>query len=207
MTKLLLVRHGQSTWNAQGRLQGWADPPLDDTGQEQALKLARRLAAEEKNVSAIYSSPLLRARQTAEAIGLTLGLTVQTDDRLKENDVGRLAGLTGAEIEARFPEWVAARRASVEWAPPPGGEDRDAFVSRAVAVMCDIVAHHPDQTVAIVSHGGTLGVYLAHLLEMPIHRSLPFQFDNTSLSIVKVSERRVRLFKFNDTSHLSNGYK
>jgi broad specificity phosphatase PhoE len=205
MTRLLLVRHGQSTWNAQGRIQGWADPQLDETGQEQARKLAHRLAAEEQNISALYSSPLLRARQTAETIGLATGLPVQTDDRLKENDVGLLAGLTGAEIEQQFPEWVAARQASVEWVPPPGGEDRDAFVKRAVAVMCDIVTHHPEQTVAVVSHGGTLGVYLAHLLEMPIRRSLPFQLDNTSLSIVKVSERRVRLFKLNDTAHLSNG--
>jgi len=205
LTRLILVRHGQSTWNAQGRIQGWADPPLDDTGQEQARRLARRLAAEEHNISALYSSPLLRARQTAEAVGLTLTLTVQTDDRLKENDVGLLSGLTGDEVERQFPEWMSARRNSVEWVPPPGGEDRDAFVERAVAVMCDIVTHHPDQSVAVVSHGGTLAVYLAHLLEMPIHRTLPFQFDNTSLSIVKVSDRRVRLFKLNDTAHLSNG--
>jgi len=207
MTRLILVRHGQSTWNAQGRIQGWADPPLDDTGQEQARRLARRLAAEEQDISALYSSPLLRARQTAEAIGLALGLTVQTDDRLKENDVGLLAGLTGDEVERQFPEWIAARRANVEWMVPPGGEDRDTFLERAVAVMGDIVTHHPDQSVAVVSHGGTLGVYLAHLLEMPIHRTLPFQFDNTSLSIVKVGERRVRLYKLNDTSHLSNGIK
>ena len=205
MTRLILVRHGQSTWNAQGRIQGWADPPLDEAGQEQARQLAHRLAAEEQNISALYSSPLLRARQTAEAIGLATGLAVQTDDRLKENNVGLLAGLTGAEVEQQFPEWVAARQASVEWTPPPGGEDRDVFVKRAVAVMRDIVAHHPDQTVAVVSHGGTLGVYLAHLLEMPVHRSLPFQFDNTSLSVVKVSERRVRFLKLNDTAHLSNG--
>jgi broad specificity phosphatase PhoE len=205
MTKLILVRHGQSTWNAQGRIQGWADPPLDETGHEQARRLALRLAAEEHGISAIYSSPLLRARQTAEAVGLALELIVQTDDRLKENNIGLLAGLTGEEVEHQFPEWIAARRASLEWVPPPGGEDRDAFVKRAVAAMCDIVTHHPEQTVAIVSHVGTLGVYLAHLLEMPIRRSLPFQFDNASLSVVKVSERRVRLFKLNDTAHLANG--
>jgi broad specificity phosphatase PhoE len=207
MTRLILVRHGQSTWNAQGRIQGWADPPLDDTGQEQARRLAQRLAAEEHTISALYSSPLLRARQTAEAIGLALDLTVQTDDRLKENDVGLLSGLTGDEVERQFPEWITARRVSLEWMPPPGGEDRDTFVRRAVAVMSDIVTHHPDQSVAVVSHGGTLGVYLAHLLEMPIHRSLPFQFDNTSLSVVKVSGRRVRLLTLNDTWHLSNGIK
>jgi broad specificity phosphatase PhoE len=87
--------------------------------------------------------------------------------------------------------------------PPPGGEDRDVFVDRAVAVMTSILDHHPEQTVAVVSHGGTLGVYLAHVLEMPVHRRLPFQFDNASLSVVQVSERRVRLIKFNDTCHLA----
>ena len=208
MTHLLLIRHGQSIWNAEGRMQGWADPPLDDIGREQARQLAQRLAAEGHDIAAIYSSPLLRARQTADEIGQVLGLPVRTDDRLKENNVGQITGLTGPEVEQRFPEWVALfHRPGNEWVPPPGGEDRDTFASRAVAAMADIIAHHPDQTVAVVSHGGTLGVYLAHLLEMPIHRRLPFQFDNTSLSIVKVTERRVRLAKLNDTSHLKNGFK
>jgi broad specificity phosphatase PhoE len=204
MTQLLLVRHGQSTWNVQGRVQGWADPPLDDIGREQARRLARRLADERHDVAAIYSSPLARARQTAEEMARALKLILRTDDRLKENNVGQLTGLTGPEIEQQFPDWVAARQASQEWTSPPGGEDRDEFVSRCAAAMADIVANHPEQTVAVVSHGGTLGVYLAHLLEMPIHRRLPFQFDNASLSIVKVNERGVRLVKFNDTSHMNH---
>ena len=208
MTQLLLIRHGQSTWNAIGRIQGWADPPLDDAGGEQARKLASRLATEEHNIAALYSSPLLRASQTAEQIGQTLGLTVQTNDRLKENDVGQITGMNEAEINQRFPDWVAQfNRPGNEYITPPGGEERAHFVQRATAVMVDIVAGHPDQTVAIVSHGGTLGVYLAHLLEMPIHRRLPFQFDNASLSIVRVTERRIRLVKFNDTWHLTNGFK
>jgi probable phosphoglycerate mutase len=205
MMQLLLIRHAQSTWNAQGRIQGWADPPLSETGLDQARKLAQRLVADGHAVAAIYSSPLLRAWQTAEQLGQALGLSVQTDDRLKENDVGQLTGLTGMEVEQRFPEWMAARRASLEWVQPPEGEGRDHFASRAVAVMSDIVARHAGQTVAVVSHGGTLGIYLAHLLEMPIHRSLPFQFDNTSLSVVKVGEHRIRLLKLNDTAHLMNG--
>jgi len=205
MTQLLLIRHAESTWNAEGRIQGWADPPLSETGLDQARRLARRLVADGHAITAIYSSPLLRARQTAEQLSQALGLPVQTDDRLKENDVGQLTGLTGLEVEQQFPEWIAARRASLEWTPAPEGEGRDRFAGRAVAVMMDIVARHADQTVAVVSHGGTLGVYLAHLLEMPIHRSLPFQFDNTSLSIVKVGERRIRLLRLNDTAHLRNG--
>jgi probable phosphoglycerate mutase len=207
MTQLLLIRHGQSTWNAIRRIQGWADPPLDDAGREQASKLASRLAAEEHNIAALYSSPLLRANQTAYAIGQTLGLIVQTDDRLKENNVGQITGLNDAEVNQRFPDWVAQfQQAGNEYITPPGGEDRDHFVQRATAVMADIVARHPDQTIAVVSHGGTLGVYLAHLLGMPIHRRLPFQFDNASLSIVRITERRVRLIKFNDTWHLANGH-
>jgi broad specificity phosphatase PhoE len=206
MTQLLLIRHGQSTWNAAGRIQGWANPPLDDTGREQAQKLARRLAAEGHTIAAIYSSPLLRAKQTAEEIGLAFTLPVQTDDRLKEYNVGQLTGLTDPEVEQRFPEWIATfHRPGNKWVSPPGGENRDVFASRAVAVMSDIIASHPDHTVMVISHGGTLGVYLAHLLEMPIHRRLPFQFDNASLSIVKVTSQRIRLVKFNDTSHLANG--
>lgn len=205
MTQLLLIRHGQSTWNAEGRIQGWADPPLDEVGREQARKLARRLVSEGHGVTAIYSSPLARARQTAEEIARTLKLILQTDDRLKENNVGQLTGLSGPEIERQFPEWIARfHHPGREWVPPPGGEDRDAFVDRAVAAMASIVDRHPEQTVAVVSHGGTLGVYLAHLLEMPVHRRLPFQFDNASLSIVQVSEQRVRLVKFNDTGHLAH---
>ena len=208
MTQLLLIRHGQSTWNAEGRIQGWADPPLDETGLDQARKFAQRLAADGYTLAAIYSSPLLRAKQTAEQVGQAFSLPVQTDDRLKENNVGQLTGLTGIEVEQQFPEWVARfDQAGKTWIQPPGGEDRVSFVNRTVAVMDEIVFHHPEQTVAVVSHGGTLGVYLAHLLELPIQRRSPFQFDNASLSIVKVGERRIRLLKLNDTAHLTNGVK
>jgi broad specificity phosphatase PhoE len=204
MTQLLLIRHGQSTWNAQGRIQGWADPPLDEIGHDQAGKLANRLRCEGHELAAIYSSPLVRARHTAEEIGRVFELPVQTDDRLREHGVGQLTGLSSTQVEEQFPDWIDARQGGRVWVVPPSGEDRDAFIQRAVSVMTDIVAHHLDQTVAIVSHGGTLGVYLAHLLELPLHRSLPFQFDNTGLSIVRMNKGRMRLVRLNDTGHLSN---
>jgi len=206
MTRLLLIRHGRSTWNATGKLQGWADPPLDETGLEQVRRLAQRLVAERHTVAALYSSPQLRASQTAAQVAAALGLAVQTDDRLKENDVGQLTGLTGDEVAQQYPDWVAQfHNGSKDWLCPPGGEERDSFAGRVASVMGEIVERHPEDTVAVVCHGGTLGVYLMHLLDLPTRRRSPFQFDNTSLSIVSVSPQRVRLLKLNDTAHLADG--
>lgn len=204
MTRLLLIRHGESTWNAEGRVQGWANPPLSEIGCEQARQLARRLAGEERSLAAIYTSSLMRARQTAEAISAVFGLAAQADERLREMHVGDLTGLTGPEIEQRFPEWIALRRAG-QWVTPPGGEDGDSFADRSMAAMADLLARHPEQTVAVVSHGGTLGVCLAGLLDLPPRRSPPFQFDNASLSILRAGEQRIRLIKLNDTAHLKHG--
>lgn len=207
MTQLLLIRHGRSTWNAQGRIQGWADPPLDEVGLEQACLLGERLASEEPDIQAIYSSSLLRAQQTAEAIGQSLGLAVHTDARLKEHDVGQLTGLTWPEIEAQFPEWVTKiRQPNSEWIPHPGGEDRQVFVGRCMSATAEIISRHPEGKVAVVAHGGLWNAYFIHLLRMPALRPAPFQFDNASLSIIHYTdERTFRIVCLNDTAHLRTG--
>ena len=96
MTRLMLIRHGRSTWNAEGRIQGQADPPLDEMGREQARRLAERLHGEP--IVALYTSPLLRARETAGIIGQALDVPVTPDERLKEYDVGDVAGLTWDQL-------------------------------------------------------------------------------------------------------------
>jgi probable phosphoglycerate mutase len=203
VTRLFLIRHGRSTWNAEHRIQGHADPPLDGVGQEQARRLAERLRQDPP--VGLYTSPQRRALGTAEIIGHTLGVPVVPDERLKERDVGDVMGLTWQQVVEQFPDlarrWVEASE-SVEI---PGEEDTGAFRARVVAVFDDILTRFPEEPVAVVSHGGTLGAYLNHLLGRT-SRFSPFSFDNASLSIVQVKPARnpawphVRLL--NDTCHL-----
>ena len=189
MTLLYLIRHARSTWNAEGRMQGHADPPLDDVGREQARALADRLRHE--TFHAMYSSPLARARETAEIIAAPHGLPIHFDDRLKERHLGAWTGLTGDEVNERFPE-----RANGNWRilGPPGGENQNALTARAAAVFTDLLAAHPGDTVAVVSHGGLLTAYLSHLLGVPLERHVIFSFPNAAFARLKVlSDRTIVL--------------
>ena len=117
-TRILLVRHGETDWNATGRIQGHNDTPLNAAGRQQALRAAQRLALQP--VRGLYSSDLARAYETAMIIGEPLGLTVVTSPRLRERRYGAWEGLTAAEIQARYPEQFAMWRArSTDFAPPP----------------------------------------------------------------------------------------
>jgi broad specificity phosphatase PhoE len=130
---LLLVRHGETDWNAAGRWQGQTDVPLNTTGRSQALALAARLRAE--SVRAVAASDLSRARGTAEIVGESLGLEVAfVDAALRERAYGDWEGLTRSECEARFPEeW--ARHVADPRTPPPGGESTDALLARVVPAI------------------------------------------------------------------------
>ena len=203
MIRLYLIRHGCSVWNKEGRIQGQADPPLDVTGREQARRLAGRLSGE--GLVVVYTSPLQRARETAKIIGRALDVPVVPDERLQEYDVGDISGLTWEQVAEQYPEVM--RR----WADDRGGldiplrlaneEGSDPFRSRVVAAFDDILARHAGDSVGVVAHGGTLGTYLNHLIELSTWRS-PFRFDNASLSIVEVNSRRPRIVLLNDICHL-----
>lgn len=201
MTRLLLIRHGRSTWNAERRWQGWADPPLDDVGREQARRLAERLREDDEALIALYTSPLRRAQETAEVIGKTMGLSVVPDERLKERQVGDITGLTWAQIEERYPDIIQGFTEANESVEIPGEEAVELFRARVTAVFGEIVAWHREGSVGVVSHGGTLGTYLNHLIGLP-SRFSPFRFGNTSLSIVEVNPVRPRIVLLNDTCHL-----
>ena len=154
---MLLVRHGQSTWNAAGRWQGRADPPLTELGELQARQAARALGT----FDLLVSSPLQRAWRTAELIGDELGIgPVQPADDLAEREVGPWTGLTFEEIDLTWPGALQRR----EW--PEGFEDDDAIVQRALAAVTTLAARHPDGTVLGVTHGGVL-----HALERGLGRS------------------------------------
>jgi len=150
---------------------------------------------------ALYTSPLRRAQETAEIIGETMGLPVIPDERLKERNAGDITGLTWAQIEKQYPDIVQGFAEANESIEVPGEEEIELFRARVVAVFGEIVARHREGPIGVVSHGGTLGTYLNHLIGLP-SRFSPFRFGNTSLSIVEVNPTRPRIALLNDTCHL-----
>ena len=154
MTTLLLVRHGETDWNRDGRWQGHADPSLNDTGRGQAHELARALADEE--IAAVYASDLRRARETAEIVAAALGLPLEIEPRLREVDVGGWSGLTIEQIEQRFPETLERWRASDPEHAFQEGETYAAMGERVLAAVREIVDRHQGERVLIVLHGGPI---------------------------------------------------
>lgn len=199
-TRILLVRHGETDWNATGRLQGQSDTPLNALGHEQARRAAQRLASEA--VQALYSSDLSRAFQTAAIIGQTLGLTVVTSPRLRERQYGAWEGLTAAEIQANYPEEFAAWRArSVDFAPPQG-ETRSQLLTRALAELHTIVRRHMGETAVVVTHGGLCYVLISHFLDSINGDRREFTFANASIHTLEVTADRWAVITVNETAHL-----
>jgi broad specificity phosphatase PhoE len=152
VSTLLLVRHGETDWNRDGRWQGHSDTHLNESGREQAARLADEL----DGVDVIYSSDLARARETAEIVAERVDLPVHLDPRLRERSFGAWEGKTGPEIESEF------AAAHAQWlAGGPGADDAEPFAEFAARVesfLAEVVARHPDETVLIVAHGGSIRV-------------------------------------------------
>jgi broad specificity phosphatase PhoE len=159
-TRLLLLRHGQTDWNAAQRFQGQADVPLNDAGRRQAEAAGAALAATE--VDAVYASPLSRALDTARIV--RPGTEVRTDPRLMEIDVGSWSGLTWDEVKASMPDYESMYANGVDFRRSPEGETLADVVARGVPAVLDIVATHPDRTVLVVSHGLLLNRVIHALL-------------------------------------------
>ena len=150
MTTLLLVRHGETDWNADGRLQGQTDRPLNDYGRRQARELAEGLVCEK--LEAIYASDLSRARETAEILGTRLGLSAFLDEDLREKDWGNWEGLTAVE------------RDRVEFV----GESTEEHAARTLRALCRIAGRHPGGRVLVVTHGGSMRRVQAAALGMAL---------------------------------------
>ena len=206
--ELLLIRHGLSVGNAEGRLQGQFDSPLADQGRRQARALARRLVREKWSVSTVYSSDLSRASETAEILAASLDVAITLDARLREYDFGALNGVIWREVQVLHPEiWQAHQRGAM-WAPIPREEGADAFFHRLAAALVDIQARHEaEDAIAVVTHGGSLGMMMVHFLGMEIRRPTPFWFDNASLSVVEFGARGAILSRLNDTCHLDGAQR
>lgn len=154
-TRLFLVRHGESTWNADGRWQGHADAPLSALGERQA---EAAVAGFTERPDAVWTSDLTRAARTAEVLARGFGLAPpQADARLRERDVGEWSGLTRAEIEERWPGALAERRS------PSGWEDDDRLAHRALAALHDLAFIARGTTIVVVTHGGVIRTIERHL--------------------------------------------
>jgi broad specificity phosphatase PhoE len=203
MTKFLFVRHGQTQANAAGSWQGWTDYPLNARGRTQAEAVAARLAAERDAIAALYTSPLLRALQTAEVIGARIQLDPIVLEQLKEIHFGELEGTTVREMENQFPDlftrWQDKTDMTFQW---PGGEQRGEFFARASSARRKIHARHRGEKVVIVAHGGTIRACLADMLPDVLGDWWAYALDNAGLSRVWVGDQDARLIALNDTTHL-----
>jgi probable phosphoglycerate mutase len=159
-TRLLLARHGQSIWNADGRWQGQADPPLSELGASQAadaVAVLTRPGSVLPVIDLVWASPLQRAHRTASIIADGLGLEITVDVRLQEVDAGEWSGKTRPEIEAEWPGYLAEHKR------PPGFESHDSLAERALAAIADITAAADGRVVLVVTHGGVIGAVERHL--------------------------------------------
>lgn len=205
MTRLVLVRHGQTAWNLEGRAQGHADVGLDEVGHTQAEALAPYVAA--MAPTALWSSDLLRARQTADRIAAVTGLETRIDPRLREFDAGERSGLTTAEFAEKFPEAYAAWRAGHLTGHVAGAETVDQVTARTVPALREIWdLTGPDGTAVVVAHGACLRVALLAFLGWPetLLDSLR-GLDNCGWAVLedKASGQGVRLASYNETVHPS----
>jgi broad specificity phosphatase PhoE len=167
-TRLWLVRHGQTDWNLAGRWQGQAPhaPGLNAAGHAQALVIREQLRWEK--LAAVYSSDLLRARQTAALIAQTLGLRVILEPRLREIHLGAWEGMLSEEIEAKYPQELAERARNPFLARAPGGESPLDVAERVLAAIHEIAANCAGESVLIVAHGVTLAVIICHSQGFPM---------------------------------------
>lgn len=200
VTRILAIRHGETDWNAQQRLQGHTDIPLNALGVAQAQRLADALAAEP--LDAIHSSDLLRARQTAEPAARALGLAVRLHEGLRERAFGEFEGQTYAQIEARWPVAALAwRRRDPDFAAP-GGETLLAFQARCVAAVMELAAEAEGQAIAIVAHGGVLDMLYRAASRVGLQAPRSWQLSNAAVNRLLLTDAGLMLVGWNDCQHL-----
>ncbi len=199
--KLILVRHGESEWNRELRIQGQSNSELTAHGILQAKTVADALADEP--VHAIYSSDLTRAVATARIIAVPHGLEPILDPRLREMSFGNLEGRTWEEIREWHPDVKAALQSGQPDFPMPGGgESRDDLVTRARAVTDDLAVRHPDHTILAVTHGGLISWFTRYVLGIPRGVPLRMRPDNCAIHRFELYELGWHLRTFNERAHL-----
>ncbi len=201
MTRVILVRHGQTEWNRVERFRGRADIPLNQIGLAQADATGQRVASEWQPV-AIYAGPLSRTAHTAEAIGSCCNLPVQVEPRLIDIDYGEWQGLTPDEVRERWAETLSVWYDMPHLARIPDGETLDALRVRAMSAVNDLTAHHPDRTIVLVSHTVVNRIILLGVLGLGNDRFWRLRQDTCAINVFEVENGIFTLVTMNDSCHL-----
>ena len=201
VTRIVAIRHGETAWNAEARLQGQLDIPLNALGRRQAASLAAALRDE--GLAAVYASDLGRAWHTAQALAGPLGLPLAADAGLRERCFGVFEGLTRAQIDQDWPE-LARRwhRREPDFAPE-GAESLLAFRDRCMATIERLARAHAGQTIALVSHGGVLDALYRAATHVALDAPRSWQLGNATINRLLHSAQGFTLVGWNDDTHLA----
>ena len=201
-TRILAVRHGETAWNADTRIQGHIDIPLNVKGQWQAAQLAKALAAQDK-LHAVYSSDLKRAHQTATAVAALQGLEVVCHPGLRERGFGAFEGKTFAEIEIALPEdSLLWRKRDPHWTPPHGGESLFVMEQRVRQTLNELASQHTGQHIALFAHSGVMDLLYRIATQQDLQAPRTWALTNTAINRLLWTPQSVSLVGWSDTSHL-----
>jgi probable phosphoglycerate mutase len=201
-TRILAIRHGETAWNVDTRIQGHLDIPLNAQGLRQAAHLAQALA-EGDVVDAVYASDLSRAHATASAIAQALQQSVTAHPGLRERHFGEFQGRTFAEIEVELPEhaWHWRKR-TPDWVPPGGGESLEMLRERILNTVDELAARHTGQQIVLVAHGGVLDILYRAATRLELQAPRTWQLTNTAVNRLLWSPQGLSMVGWGDTSHL-----
>ena len=202
-TRIIAVRHGETAWNVDTRIQGHLDIALNDTGQWQARQVARALAAEP--LTAVYSSDLQRAHATAHAIAQASGAPLVPEPGLRERSFGALEGRTFAEIETELPEQARRWRQRDPHFAPEGGETLVQLRERIAATTHRLAAQHSGGLIVLVAHGGVLDVLYRLATGQELQAPRTWQLANASINRLLWTPQGLTLVGWADTQHLDTG--
>jgi broad specificity phosphatase PhoE len=200
LVKIILVRHGETDWNLVKRIQGGdSDTPLNETGKRQAQALALRL--KDEKITAIFSSPLQRALNTAQSIAAKHQLKVQELPSLKEIMAGILEGRLASEVAQRFDEYICGDGDEKQPHTPPGAESMEEVQKRAWDTLTGLAAKYPESTLVIATHYFVIMSVVCRVLDLPLHRMSHLRLSTGSISSFTIENGISRLELFNDGLH------
>lgn len=198
--RVLLIRHAETGWNAEGRWQGHELVPLNEKGKSQARKLAAHLS--KRPIGSVYTSDLPRTLETAQTVADAVGVTPILDERLREWHLGIFQGMTRDEILVKYPTELEANNNDYYDYVIPQGESRRQMQARAYQAWLDIIAEGIGPEIAVISHGGTLKLLLLKLFESDAPALRAMHIDNTSITTLERHRDYWRIVGLAATPHL-----